>query len=72
VLAVLKLKKSCNFVGVIELDTDFRRLELQKLEGLGFLQVKIVKELARKLHVLSVGCTMILRREAVGSRFCRA
>lgn len=47
-IAVLKLKKSCNFRGWPSVDTDSRRLELQKLEALGFSQVEIVKELSQK------------------------
>jgi hypothetical protein len=45
---VEKLKKSCNFRGWPRVDTDARRLELQKLDALGFSPVEVVKKLSRK------------------------
>lgn len=43
-----QLKESCNLRGVGECGVVSRRLEL-KLEGLGFSQAEIVKELSQKL-----------------------
>ena len=54
------------------MDAVSRRLELLKLEGLGFSQAEIVKELSHKIvHVPNVQSTRILRLAKVGSLFCR-
>jgi hypothetical protein len=47
-IVVEKLKKSCNLRGWLRVDAVSRRLELLKLEGLGFSQAEIVKELSQK------------------------
>jgi hypothetical protein len=53
------------------LDSVARRLELLKLEGLGFSQAEIVNELSLKLPVLSVLCTRIFRNVKIGNLLCK-
>jgi hypothetical protein len=48
------LKKTCILKGCVSLDIVYMWLELLKLEGLGFFQVEVVKDLSQKARVLSV------------------
>jgi hypothetical protein len=66
-----ELKKSCNFRGLLSVDTVSRRLELLKLEGLGFSQAEIVKELSVKLKVVARSNSYILEPRACLAGFCR-
>ena len=48
------MKKTCILKGCVSLDIVYMWLELLKLEGLGFFQVEVVKDLSQKARVLSV------------------
>jgi hypothetical protein len=58
------LQESCNLGERSEMEVVVRRLELLKLEGLGFSQVEIVKELSQK-----AGCS---KRTVYNDFECRA
>jgi len=57
---VKKLKKGCNLMGWLIVDAVSMRLELLNLEGLGFSQSEIVKELSQNCVYMEF--TRIIRK----------